>query len=113
MRISEKSHLGHIAAPRFGRTLMLGFLCGLVAICLAIRSGNSVFAQGNAEPAAAATAEPGGVPMVPSHSMVQIMRNGGVMMWPIVCCSFVLLAFVFERLIALRRGRVIPGPFVK
>ena len=32
---------------------------------------------------------------------------------PLVICSFVMLVFVFERAIALRRGRVIPAPFVK
>jgi biopolymer transport protein ExbB len=33
-------------------------------------------------------------------------------MIPIGLCSFILVAFVFERTISLRRGRVIPGPFV-
>ena len=34
-------------------------------------------------------------------------------MLPLLICSFVMLVFVFERAISLRRGRVIPGPFVK
>ena len=34
-------------------------------------------------------------------------------MYPIAVCSFALLVFVFERFIALRRGRVIPRPFVQ
>ena len=34
-------------------------------------------------------------------------------MLPIAVCSFILFVFVFERAISLRRGRVIPGPFVK
>ncbi len=34
-------------------------------------------------------------------------------MIPIAGCSFIALVFVFERAIALRRGRVIPKPFVK
>jgi biopolymer transport protein ExbB len=34
-------------------------------------------------------------------------------MIPILFCSFIMLVFVFERAVALRRGRVIPGPFVK
>jgi biopolymer transport protein ExbB len=34
-------------------------------------------------------------------------------MYPIAICSFVLLIFVFERFVSLRRGRVIPAPFVK
>lgn len=38
--------------------------------------------------------------------------GGGPMLMMIVACSVVLFIFVFERLISLRRGRVIPGPFV-
>jgi biopolymer transport protein ExbB len=34
-------------------------------------------------------------------------------MIPMFACSFLTLVFVFERAISLRRGRVIPGPFVK
>ena len=34
-------------------------------------------------------------------------------MLPLLVCSFIMLVFVFERSISLRRGRVVPGPFVK
>jgi biopolymer transport protein ExbB len=34
-------------------------------------------------------------------------------MIPLGACSFMLCVFLFERFISLRRGRVIPGPFVK
>ncbi len=40
------------------------------------------------------------------------MQEGGILMYPIALCSVVMLAFAFERLVALRRGRVIPKPFV-
>jgi len=46
-------------------------------------------------------------------SLLEIIRQGGLFMGPLVLCSFVTLVFVFERAIALRRGRVIPAPFVK
>jgi len=46
-------------------------------------------------------------------SLFEILRGGGLVMIPLVSCSFLMLVFVFERLISLRRGRVIPGPFVK
>jgi len=46
-------------------------------------------------------------------SMLQVMRDGGPLMYPIAACSFVLVVFVFERAISLRRGRVIPGPFTR
>lgn len=48
-----------------------------------------------------------------TKNLLEFVRGGGPLMIPILFCSFLLLVFVFERLIALRRGRVIPGPFVK
>jgi biopolymer transport protein ExbB len=45
--------------------------------------------------------------------MLSAFRDGGPMMYPIGACSFALMVFVFERFIALRRGRVIPRPFVR
>jgi len=50
---------------------------------------------------------------IPTRSLLQVIRDGGPLMLPITLCSFVLLVFVFERAIFLRRGRVIPRPFVK
>jgi biopolymer transport protein ExbB len=46
-------------------------------------------------------------------SLFEILRSGGVMMIPLVVCSFVLLVFLFERAISLRGGRIIPKPYVK
>ena len=48
----------------------------------------------------------------PRRNALEVLRDGGPMLVPIGACSFVLLIFVFERAICLRRGRVIPGPFV-
>lgn len=50
---------------------------------------------------------------VPTKNLLQTFRDGGLMMYPIGLCSFLLLVFVFERSISLRQGRVIPRPFVK
>src|SRR3954452_16016620 len=50
---------------------------------------------------------------IPTKSMLAIFHEGGLLMYPIALCSFALLVFVFERFIALRRGRVIPRPFVR
>ena len=62
-------------------------------------------AQGKAEPLAkkgpVATTDPR-----------ELMVQGGVLMWPLLLCSVVLLTFVFERLVSLRTGRVIPKAFV-
>ncbi len=50
---------------------------------------------------------------IPTRNLLEILRDGGPLMIPIAICSMVLLVFVFERFISLRRGRVIPRPFVK
>jgi biopolymer transport protein ExbB len=59
-------------------------------------------------PSAPAKAEP-----IAHKNLFSIIRQGGVVMIPMFACSFLTLVFVFERAISLRRGRVIPGPFVK
>ncbi len=46
-------------------------------------------------------------------SLLEVIRNGGPLMLPIGFCSFILFVFIFERAISLRRGRIIPRPFVK
>jgi biopolymer transport protein ExbB len=50
---------------------------------------------------------------IPMKNLLQVLRDGGPLMIPIGLCSVILLVFVFERSISLRRGRVIPRPFVK
>jgi biopolymer transport protein ExbB len=49
---------------------------------------------------------------IPTKNLWDIVRQGGLLMLPIAFCSLLLVAFVFERMISLRRGRVIPKPFV-
>ena len=50
---------------------------------------------------------------IPTKNLFVIAKDGGLLMLPIIFCSFVLVVFTFERSITLRRGRVIPRPFVK
>ncbi len=51
--------------------------------------------------------------VVKSTRVTDMLRRGGMLMIPIGICSLILLVFVFERFISLRKGRIIPGPFVK
>ncbi|HZL90341.1 MAG TPA: MotA/TolQ/ExbB proton channel family protein [Pirellulaceae bacterium] len=51
--------------------------------------------------------------VIPTRNLLSVMVDGGPIMYPIGLCSFILLIFVFERLISLRKGRIIPRPFVK
>lgn len=50
---------------------------------------------------------------IATKNLLHVLRDGGPMLIPILVCSFVLLVFVFERAISLRKGRVIPRPFVR
>jgi biopolymer transport protein ExbB len=93
----------------------------LIAILLpAIVAGiNTVAPQASRAETPSATATPsaipggeGAVPAIPSKNLLEIIRAGGILMIPIFFCSFLMLVFAFERTIALRRGRVIPKPFV-
>ncbi|MFN7737539.1 MAG: MotA/TolQ/ExbB proton channel family protein [Pirellula sp.] len=71
----------------------------------AVTNGQSVTSS---KPDAAASTEG----KIPVRNLLQIFHDGGLMMYPIALCSFALMVFSFERLIHLRRGRVIPRPFV-
>ncbi len=51
--------------------------------------------------------------LIPSANLMGIVKDGGVLMLPILFCSVILMLFVFERAISLRRRKVIPRPFVK
>jgi biopolymer transport protein ExbB len=49
---------------------------------------------------------------IPTTSLWEALWAGGPLVVPIVLCSFILVLVVLERLIALRRGRVVPKLFV-
>jgi biopolymer transport protein ExbB len=84
----------------------------LLAIALASLCGTSVRAGDATSNSVAADVAPD-ADMIPTKNLLQVIRDGGPLMIPIAICSIVLLVFVFERLVMLRRGRVIPKPFVK
>lgn len=48
---------------------------------------------------------------ISTTNLFQMMSQGGPVMWPLLLCSVIGLAFVFERLVSLRRTRVIPKAF--
>jgi biopolymer transport protein ExbB len=63
-------------------------------------------------PAAVAAGNPApGQQIVASKRLIQVIRSGGPLMIPIGICSLILMVFVFERMISLRRGRIIPTAF--
>lgn len=87
---------------------------------------STAFAQGNPPPPTAVAPADGAAQQplpqvaplmeanpIPTKNLLQVLRDGGPMMVPIAACSFLLLVFIFERVVSLRRGRVIPRPFVE
>jgi biopolymer transport protein ExbB len=78
-----------------------------------------LFACWTAQPASAAeplpdeTIESAAELHVPTKSLWDMVVAGGPTMIPLAGCSMVLLIFVFERAVSLRRGRVAPRPFIK
>ena len=89
------------------KTFCLAALLGLTVLTLAPLS-----AQESSEQAAVA-ADQGESQIVASKRLLDIIRNGGPLMIPIGICSFILLVFVFERFISLRKARILPRQFVK
>jgi len=57
---------------------------------------------------AAAPAEADSGSIAAGRSLEELFIRGGALMWPILLCSIVMLAFIFERLVALRRRQVFP-----
>ncbi|MEI6239076.1 MAG: MotA/TolQ/ExbB proton channel family protein [Planctomycetia bacterium] len=49
---------------------------------------------------------------IPTGNLLATIRDGGILMVPLLGCSFLLAAFGFERLVSLRWSRVVPKPFV-
>jgi len=91
-------------------------LVALVAVGIAAALAGPISAQEAAtaaSEAAPALAETGPGDPISYKSLFEILKSGGIMMVPLFVCSFFTLVFVFERTISLRRGRVIPRPFVK
>jgi biopolymer transport protein ExbB len=51
--------------------------------------------------------------LVPTRSMFDMLLAGGPLMIPIALCSFLMVLVAFERLLSLRKRRVVPRLFVE
>ena len=49
----------------------------------------------------------------PIPAVISKVAEGGWLMIPLAVCSLIVLTLSLERMVALRRGRVIPRPFVR
>lgn len=90
----------------------LGFSLAALAVVLGISRQLPTARGQDAAVTPASTATTAEAP-IPTKNMLSAFHEGGPMMYPIAGCSFALLVFVFERFISLRRGRVVPRPFVR
>ncbi|MCC6123835.1 MAG: MotA/TolQ/ExbB proton channel family protein [Pirellulales bacterium] len=50
---------------------------------------------------------------IPTSNVRRIFQEAGPLMYAIALCSILVVAFFLERMVGLRRSRVIPRPFVK
>jgi len=69
--------------------------------------------SGDARDAAEPSSDAARDAAIPTQNLLGVIRDGGPLIYVLLFCSFLLLVFVFERAISLRRGRVIPGPFTR
>ena len=54
---------------------------------------------------------PTGDTLIPTGNLLATIRDGGILMVPLLGCSFALAVFGIERLVSLRTGRVVPRLF--
>ena len=100
------------------RALLLALLACLFCALSATRvhaadddkAGSAAVTVKPVSPSDSAVAEPRAY--IPTSDLKQIVHDAGPLMYAILLCSFLLVAFLLERTVSLRRSRVIPGPFV-
>jgi len=51
--------------------------------------------------------------LIPTSNLLATIRGGGILMIPLLGCSFALAVFGIERAVSLRTGRVVPKLFVE
>ena len=112
----QNSRSSRMWAARLLAAVVLGGSLGIVSPVLA-QGDTEITIQRDSTADAAAEAPAKAQPLsadepIPTEDLWSIIKDGGPLMIPIALCSFILVAFVFERAISLRRGRIIPKPFV-
>jgi len=105
------------------RATIAGIACA-VAVALPVARAQAPRAWAGAETAAReplrvaevppsrAAAQPPGDAAIPTGNLLATIRDGGILMVPLLGCSFALAVFGIERAVSLRTGRVLPRLFV-
>lgn len=73
-----------------------------------IPASSSVASDTNSADGSSAEVETGA-----TGGFIDRWNSGGPLMYPLAICSLVVIALAIERLLALRRSRIIPRPFVR
>ncbi len=105
---------------RSKRTLLFRVI--VLALAASVFLGlRAIHARGEDAPVEAAAAEAGdatdqaqavAAPQISTTDLRKILDDAGPPMYAILLCSFLVVAFTLERMVSLRRRRVIPKPFV-
>ncbi len=97
-----------MARPRYRST---GWTLALALALAILPSAQAQEApKGAAEPGAAPA--PASAPGVGRASIVSLVSKANPMLWALALCSVVAVGYTLERMVALRRNRVIPRDFV-
>lgn len=91
-------------------------VCGLVGLALAgvapAQEDADAAQPQTTKEAVAEGALASGVAVADDHSVLDLLRRGGPLMYPLYLASFVMIAFGIERAISLQRRRVLPPDVV-
>lgn len=87
-----------------------GWQCWLFVLACLIVSLTASGQDATIEPPP--VAEPAPPSGISTSNLLRVLIDGGPLMWPLAGCSIVLGVFVLERLVSLRKSRVIPKTFV-
>jgi biopolymer transport protein ExbB len=87
--------------------LRLALLALIAAVFMAVRAAQARADESQSVPAAMDAAS-----AISTTDLGKIVHDAGPLMYAILLCSFLLVAFLLERTVSLRRRRVIPKPFV-
>lgn len=99
------------------RWVLFSLSLALASLLVLAAASSSGVAQEPSQ-AGASVAEQRTVPVaekepIPTRDLWDIIKDGGLLMIPLGVCSLLLVTLIFERTISLRRGRIIPRPFVR
>jgi len=103
---------------RYGRIVLLGLVLGSAtnwhpgARAQEPSLDSNPFASAENEPGRAVKREAGERNIgIGRESLIRLIQTANPLLWPLLACSVVMAGYIFERGLALRRGRVIPKDF--